>query len=104
MTIDEIKSRNSAAGKKFFDASQMRQWHSRVSSKVHEGPGGIFFVTSEPNYDGTVRLYSVRRFVPETGAIETASWGKYSTAASAQSLAKTLALLVRQPKKVSDES
>ena len=99
MTIDEIIDRNKQAGNSFFDSAQMHQWHSRVSSIVHEGPGGIFFVTSEPQYDG-VRRRSVRRFVPETGAVKTTAWGKYETNAEAQRQAKKFS---RDPGLDSDE-
>lgn len=84
MTIEDIKAANKAAGKKFFDPSQVHQWKSRISSRVHEGPGGIFFVTSEPGYDD-VRRWSVRQFIPENGSIKTTAWSKYGSDSRAQS-------------------
>lgn len=87
MTIDEIISRNKAAGKNFFDASQIKQWGSRVEAVVHEGRGGIFFVTSEPAYDGSCRRWSVRQFMPENARIKTAAWSRYRNSREAQRFA-----------------
>ena len=60
----------------YFSKSTMRFFRSRLSARVHDGPGGIFFVTSEKRTgfsapDGP-RLYSVRQFFPETHDIQTA--------------------------------
>lgn len=66
MTIEEIKQANSRAGFHFFDTSTLRFFRSRVGEKCYEGPGGIYFVTSEQwvHFDGSKepRRYTVRRF------------------------------------------
>lgn len=90
MTIEDIEAQNKAAGKNFFDSAQVYWWKSQISSRVHDGPGGIFFVTSEPGYDN-VRRWSVRQFIPETGAVKTAAWSKYGSASQAQSAAAKFA-------------
>ena len=56
MTIDDIKRRHIEFGGKFFDKEHMRWFKSRVHSKVYEGTGGVYFVTS--------RLRSTRRQCP----------------------------------------
>lgn len=70
-TIDEIKHANSEAGRHFFEADTMRFFRSRVCPKVHNGPGGVYFVTSEQfvSMSGHAerRTFSVRRFDPKTG-------------------------------------
>jgi len=50
MNIDEIKRRNADAGRFFFSKDTLSFFQSRVNSEVYEGPGGVFFVTSE-RYD-----------------------------------------------------
>lgn len=91
MTINEIINQNKRAGMSFFDGSQLRAWHSRISSVVHEGPGGIFFVTSELAYDGSCRRWSVRQFIPETDKIKTAAWSRYRNNSEAQRFASKFA-------------
>ncbi len=58
----------------FFDKDTMRFFNSRILETVYQGPGGVFFVTSErfvgSTYTGP-RLYTVRKFNPETGDIGT---------------------------------
>lgn len=76
--IDSIKQANADAGRTWFGSSEMEFFSSRIESGVYQGVGGIYFVTSEKfehpsdnRYDGP-RLYSVRRFDPETGGVGTA--------------------------------
>jgi hypothetical protein len=47
MTISEIRQANAAAGFRFFSTGAMKFFRSRVDRHVYEGPGGVFFVTSE---------------------------------------------------------
>ena len=77
MTIKDIKNRNKAAGLHFFSPATTRFFRSRYGRTVYEGPGGIYFLTSEQFEWGWgrikgARLYTVRRFNPETGAVGTA--------------------------------
>lgn len=64
MSIEQIKTAASQAGSHFFDEDTMRFFSSRVLSAVHEGPGGVYFVTSERDrhQPDTDRRYTVRRF------------------------------------------
>ena len=62
-TITMIRAANALAGAHFFERATMRFFRSQVLRTVYQGPGGIFFVTSEePPYGG--RRYTVRRFDP----------------------------------------
>lgn len=70
MTIEEIIEANKKGGYHFFSDENMRAFKSHISDVVHEGPGGIFIVTSEPNAHD-VRHYYVRRFNPDTGNVTT---------------------------------
>lgn len=70
LTIEEIKRRNTEAGLHYFDPDTMRFFKSRVSSTVYQGPGGVFFVTSEKPPHGP-RRYTPRMFLPN-GGCETA--------------------------------
>jgi len=51
--INEIKKRNADAGRFFFAKGTLSFFSSRVNPEVYEGPGGVFFVTSE-RYDSRV--------------------------------------------------
>ncbi len=74
-TITEIKAINVAKGQHFFERSTMRFFNSKVERGVYQGPGGIYFVTSEQfvGSDGhrAPRKYTVRVFDPETGGCST---------------------------------
>mgnify|MGYP001561920126 CR=1 FL=1 len=68
----EIIRRNERAGFHFFDPDSKRFFRSRIGSTVYQGPGGIFFTTSE-RFEGSTytapRRYTLRRFDPETGHV-----------------------------------
>ena len=67
MTIHEIERRTKGH---WWDKDTMRFFGTRAHGAVYEGPGGVFFVTSErPPYPYNVRRCSVREFVlePEEG-------------------------------------
>jgi hypothetical protein len=74
--IQDIITANKMKGQHFFDKDTMRFFRSRVLPRVYQGPGGIYFITSEKfvsrwsDYEGK-RLYSVRRFNPKTADIGT---------------------------------
>lgn len=65
MTIQEIQSQTKGH---WWDKDTMRFFRTRVHEAVYEGPGGVFFVTSEKPPHGDRRC-SVRQFVlePEEG-------------------------------------
>ncbi len=68
--LSEIKRRATECGSHWFERGTMRFFASRVDKRVHQGPGGVFFVSSEqfisprdPAEDGP-RKWSVRQFHP----------------------------------------
>ena len=95
MTINDIRDANESAGLHFFEPAAMRFFDSKVLPKVYEGPGGVYFVTSEQFHDGEYhaeRKYTVREFNPENGRIwsnsEFNKVGKAEAQAGARKLAK----------------
>jgi hypothetical protein len=95
MTIDQIKSANRKAGCFFFSPDTMRFFRSRVGSTVYQGPGGVYFVTSEQFVPSrgrpAPRLYTVRVFDPATGEVDTAGEFNSLTKGRAQRAARKLA-------------
>ena len=72
-SMNDIKRINKNTGHFFFEKDTLRFFRSRVSDSVYQGPGGVFFVTSEQNHGfggNYPRLYSVRTFNPLTGDCE----------------------------------
>lgn len=90
-TIDDIRLANRNAGFYFFSPDTMRFFRSRVGGTVYQGNGGIYFVTSEQFDYNSERLYTVRRFNPDTRGIETASEFNTMSRYAANVLAKELA-------------
>jgi hypothetical protein len=96
MTIDDIRRANAHAGKFFFSPGALRFFASRIGRAVHEGPGGIYFITSEQfetsNGWRDARRYTVRQFCPVTGEVDTVGPFNVQTRAQAARLARQLAL------------
>jgi hypothetical protein len=69
--IDAIRQANTSAGKFFFSTSTIGFFRSRIGRRVYNGPAAVTFVTSEQMDDDHERLYTVRRFDPETCGIDT---------------------------------
>lgn len=90
-TIEEIKAANRDAGQFFFSPATLRFFKSRIGRRIHEGPGGVYFVTSEQPPDGR-RAYAVRVFDPVTARIGTVAYPcQYPTSAAAHKAARDLA-------------
>ena len=94
-TIESIKAANKAAGLFWFEPDTLRFFRSRIGTRVHQGPGGVYFVTSErftsPRGNGP-RLFSVRRAYPD-GSIDTVGdFQAYKTARQAASAAASFAV------------
>lgn len=88
-----IKAANRNHGGYFFSPDSMRFFNSRVSEKVHQGPGGIYFVTSEQFDARSTRLYTVRRFDPSGKGIDTVGeFQQHSTSRQAHAEAARLAM------------
>jgi hypothetical protein len=71
----EIIRRNHEAGLHFFDPESKRFFNSAIGRRVFEGPGGVFFITSERFVGSTYtapRRYTVRHFDPRTADVRTA--------------------------------
>lgn len=87
-TLDDIKQAHKGH---WFSEGAIKFFRSRISSVVHEGPGGIYFVSSEqPPH--SPRKYTIRKFNPETGKIVSASdFGAFSNSKQAHRLAKDFA-------------
>jgi len=71
-SINDIQTACRVRGSHFFDPSSMRFFKSRVLDEVYQGPGGIYFITSE-RYDTEPRKFTVRQFHPEDADITTVS-------------------------------
>lgn len=56
MDIDQIKASNPM----WFSPGAMRFFNTQVDDRVYEGPGGIYFVTSEEYDTHSPRRYTVR--------------------------------------------
>jgi len=84
MKLSDIRAANRAAGLHFFDPESMRFFWSKIENTIHEGVGGIFFVTSEQmrgdphlGVAEQPRRWTVRQFDPESGTVETADGFKF---------------------------
>lgn len=70
-TINDIQTAMRANGSHWWDPDTMRFFGTRVSDAVLQGPGGIYFVSSEyTGFDRTGRGYTVRKFNPDTCDID----------------------------------
>ena len=89
--MDCIRRANEDARMYWFSPDTMRFFRSRVLDQVYQGPGGIYFVSSERGPE-MPRLYTVRRFCPDTGGVETAEeFQGYAKATQARRVAARLA-------------
>jgi hypothetical protein len=95
ITIEQIKQANAEAGFCFFGPNHLRFFNTRVLPKVYEGPGGVYFITSEefvsPDGWAPERKYTVRQFDPETGDIRIASTYARMSRSEALAAARRLA-------------
>ena len=94
-TLADMRACNRAHGQHWFDHGTMKFFASRVERGVYQGPGGIFFVSSE-QFEGSQvtfpRKYSVRRFNPRKCTVGTAGeFQAYAGKFAAREAAKRLA-------------
>lgn len=89
--INDIQFEMQAAGSNWWDKGTMRMFGSRVSDQVYQGPGGIYFVTSEKNFSGDKRFYSVRQYRPSSKSIDTVGDFNSLTRATAHKIAARMA-------------
>jgi len=93
--INAIEQEMTASGSHWWDRSTLQFFRCRVGEQVYQGPGGIYFVTSETN--GTdPRRYTVRQYHPSTKSVDTVGEFCSMTRARAHSRAKALAEITLQ--------
>ena len=68
MTLSEAKAIYRTGKGHFFDRETFKYWGSRIESALYKNR---CFVTSENNFDGSRRAYTVRRFSPDFLHVET---------------------------------
>ena len=92
-TVNAIKDAMRARGSHWFDPDTMRFFGTRVLPTVYQGPGGVYFVTEDDQYDRALpKRFTVRSFHETTKEIETmGKVGDHRTAEFAQEAAKRLA-------------
>ena len=90
-SMDQIKKCNEWAGKYWFSPDTLRFFKSRIGDTVHQGKGGIYFISSEvPPH--SPRQYTVRRFDPKKYGVNTVGdFQAFATRAAAERMAKKLA-------------
>lgn len=71
-TVNTIKDAVRATGSHWFDPDTMRFFGTRVLPTVWQGPGGVFFVTSDKRFDGK-RGHTVRQFKPEDSSVHSST-------------------------------
>jgi hypothetical protein len=67
-TTNKIKDAVRATGSHWFDPDTMRCFGTKVLPTVYQGPGGIYFVTSDDDFERNTK-YTVRRFEPQDSSI-----------------------------------
>ncbi len=86
MTMAEARERYNRKGGKFFDRGTMKFWSSRIESGLYKN---MCFITSEKNFDGTARFYTVRQFNEDFSHIFTiGEFNHIKSKAVAQAIAK----------------
>jgi len=99
MTIQQIMTAHKQSGGHFFDKDTLRFFKSRILETVYQGPGGIYFVTSERfefRDDSHKRGYTVRKFTPKTFSVDTAGEFNELTKYMAQKIATELSIKPNQ--------
>lgn len=94
-TIDAIREADHRAGRYFFSADTIKFFNSRVLPTVYEGPGGVYFITSEKftgsNGVSAARKYTIRHFTPDPVNIRSVAGFNKMTKHQAQVIARVLA-------------
>jgi hypothetical protein len=61
-TMADVRDANRANGNFFFSRDTMRFFASKIESGLY---GGRYFITSEKNFDGSQRFYTIREAKPD---------------------------------------
>lgn len=94
-TMHAIIEHNERSGRYFFSPDTMRFFKSKIEAGPYEGPGGIFFVTSEKRgFTDSRRNFGLRVYDADTGDVSTVGGyprDRYYTRAEAIEAAKVCA-------------
>ncbi len=85
MKISEVKAIVKSNGRHFFDKDTMNYWGTRIETSVFKNG---CFVTSEDDFSGTKRFYTVRRF-NGTSIVTIGDFQQYKTKEAAREAART---------------
>lgn len=81
-TINDIEAAMRAQGSHWWDAGALRFFNSRIGYEVFQGPGGVYFVSSERCNHDSPRLFTVRQFDPETSDLVSKGGSEFQEYAS----------------------
>ncbi len=71
-TMADIRRESLKGDRYFFARDTMRHWGSRIEGGPYQGPGGVFFVTSERGaHNDSPRRFTVREWRAEKCRIHT---------------------------------
>ena len=88
MTFYEARDKYREGEGHFFDNDTMMFWSSKVFPDLY---GDRYFITSEPNYDGKDRRFTIREFTDNYTDVETVGeFRQYKTLSEAKSAVKSL--------------
>ncbi len=87
-SINEVKEANRRSGFHFFEADTLRFFSSRIHSELY---AGRFFVTSELNFDGTARFYTVREALDDGQISDVGGFQQYTSRTGAHAAAQRAA-------------
>lgn len=90
-TVQQIQDAMTANGSKWWSPDNMRLFGTRPIGHCFNGPEGVFFATSDKQFDGS-RAYTVRQFHPETLDLRTVGeLGEYANRETAINAARRMA-------------
>jgi hypothetical protein len=93
--IDAIREADFRAGRYFFSADTMKFFSGRILPTVYQGPGGIYFLTSEKftgsNGVSAPRKYTVRQFISDPVDIRSVAGFNQLSKRHGQTIAAVLA-------------
>ncbi len=93
-TLNGIQAAMRSRGSHWWDPGTMKSFGTRPVGPVYQGPGGVYFVTSDyTGFDRSARAFTVRRFDAEACQIHTTDDGVsgFASKRQAQAEAKKLA-------------
>lgn len=88
MNMFDAIARYKIGGGHFFDIETLMFWDSKICQDLY---GDKYFITSEPNYDGKDRRFTIRAFSNNYTSVDTVGeFRQYGTLAEAKSAVKSL--------------